>query len=158
MVTEQDTTEAAEPTVVPLTRAQLARRIADAIRDREAGMALADANASDWDKALIDQAIEWFAQTGELFSANDVRRALPDDINARGLMGARFGVAFQRTQIISPVSTTPSSKRNTHGKGIGVWIGTAFAEERERASIARHHAEAQHLAAVIAEHPTRATR
>lgn len=126
------TTERPAPRVTPLTRDELQTRLVAAIADRDHGMALAEDSATDWDKNLIDQAIAWFAQTGTPFSANDVREALPEDINCRGLMGNRFTHAWKTHELIEPVGWLPSSKRNTHGKPVGQWIGADFVDQNDR--------------------------
>jgi hypothetical protein len=114
-----------------LTRAEVRDRIFRATVARDEGMAFAEW-AEDarygWNRDLIDQAIDWFAQTGERFSANDIRDLLPPDTPVQGLMGSRFGVAAWRRFTIAPVDNTTSLKRNTHCKPIGVYVGSAFAE------------------------------
>lgn len=110
----------------PLTRAQVRERVAAAIAERDAGMALAelaDAERGGWYTQLVDQAIAWFAQTGTRFSANDVRELLPADFPARGLMGSRFGHAANNLGTIRVVSGVPSTKKNTHGKPVFLWEG-----------------------------------
>ena len=107
--------------------------IAKAIAARDAGIAQAEDNASDWDKALIDQAIAFFAKTGQPFSANDIRPLLPADINCRGLMGGRFTAAYNRREI-QPIGDHPSHKENTHGKRIMIWISATVDLDADRAS------------------------
>lgn len=103
--------------------AELHARISDCIAARNAGMAQAEeADRSGWNKALIDQAIDAFAATGQQFSANDVRVVLPADLPGP-LFGARFSAA-QTTQRIRFVGYTRSTKKNTHGKPVGLWVGT----------------------------------
>lgn len=115
--------------VEPITRTRAAELIAQACTLRDAGMAQAEENASEWDINLIDQAISWMAQTGEPFSANDIRPLLPPDINCRGLMGGRFSAAYTR-QEIRPVGERSSLKPNTHNKRINVWVG-AWVDDEE---------------------------
>lgn len=113
-----------------LTRAEVRERIFLAGLARDEGMAYAEW-AEDarygWSRDLIDQAIAWFAQTGERFSANDIRDLLPPDTPVRGLMGSRFHVAAWRRFTICPVDGTESLKVNTHRKSIGVYVGSAYA-------------------------------
>lgn len=115
-------------TVEPITRARAESLIAEACALRDAGMAQAEDNASDWDINLYDQAIRYMAQTGQPFSANDIRPLLPGDINCRGLAGARFSAAYTR-QEIRPVGERSSLKPNTHNKRINVWIGAWVDDE-----------------------------
>lgn len=114
--------------VEAITSARAAELIAEACALRDAGMAQAEDAASDWDINLIDQAIGWFAQTGQPFSANDIRPLLPCDINCRGLMGGRFSAAYTREEI-RPIGERSSLKPNTHNKRINVWIGAWVEDE-----------------------------
>ncbi|MDN4174697.1 hypothetical protein QWY28_17175 [Nocardioides sp. SOB77] len=114
-------------TVEALDLPTVRQRIAEARAARDAGMAQATDNASDWDKALIDQAIGFFAQTLQPFSANDIRPLLPADVNCRGLMGAQFSAAYTRGEI-QPVGDLPSHKKNTHCKRINVWISASVVD------------------------------
>lgn len=100
--------------------------IAAARAARDEGMAQAEDAGSDWDKALIDQAIAAFAATGEPFSANDLRPLLPDVRTS--LMGSRFYAASVRGEI-QALGTTTSTKKNTHSKGVGLWLGVPSTEE-----------------------------
>jgi len=111
-----------------LTRAEVRERIARAAAERDRGMAwaeMAEDERGGWTRALVDQAIAWFAQTGDRFSANDLRELLPDDLPLRGLMGSRFQIAA-RTGVIRAVAWVPSTKENTHTKPIYKWIGAEF--------------------------------
>lgn len=99
--------------------------ISECIAERDAGMAQAeDADRTGWNRALIDQAIDVFAATGRPFSANNIRVLLPDDVPG-ALFGARFSHALNNRKVIRFVGTTKSSKRNTHGKPVNVYVGTA---------------------------------
>ena len=116
-----------------LTRAEARDRIAAAAAARDAGMALAelgDAERGGWYTALLDQAIAWFALTGEPFSANHFRDLLPDDGPWRGLMGSRFNHAHKNLGIIRWVGGETSTKKNTHHKPVGKWRGVDDVAER----------------------------
>lgn len=107
------------------------RLVADAIAEGEAGMALAELGDSErggWYTQLVDQAIAWFAQTGTRFSANEVRELLPPDFPAKGLMGARFQHAANNLDLIHAVSGVRSTKKNTHGKPVTLWVGVTTEE------------------------------
>lgn len=109
------------------TKADVRLLVTEAVAEARAGMALAelsDEERGGYYKALIDQAIAWMAQTGEKFSANDIRELLPGDLPAQGLMGARFQHAANNLGLIQAVSGVPSTKKNTHGKPIALWVGT----------------------------------
>lgn len=129
-----------------LTRAEVRDRIAVAAAARDEGMAwaeMAEDERGGWTRSLIDQAIAWFAQTGQRFSANDLRELLPDDLPVQGLMGSRFRHAANHLGLIRQVVaevryaddsvgyipvTVPSTKENTHAKGVTVWVGVANEE------------------------------
>jgi hypothetical protein len=107
--------------------AEVCARIVDCIAARDEGMRQAeDSDRSGWNKALIDQAIDVLAGTGEPFSANDLRVLLPDDLPGP-LFGARFQHASRNRGVIQPLSLTASSKKNTHAHPIRVWVGRAQA-------------------------------
>lgn len=98
-------------------------RIAAAIAERNEGWALAEeADRHVRDKALIDEAIDALAETGQEFSANEVRELLPDTVRA-SLMGARFAHARQNRGVIRFAGYVTSTKRNTHAKPVGRWVG-----------------------------------
>ncbi len=86
---------------------------------REQAMSHVDDNL--WDRAVIDQAILFFAVSGERFSANQVRPLLPEV--RRAAIGPRFMAAARRGQIVR-VDWTPSSDPGTHCHQIAVWQGT----------------------------------
>lgn len=109
-------------TVTISVDADLHARIADCIAARDEGMRQAEeADRSGWNAALIDQAIDVFAATGRPFSANDVRVVLPDDLPGP-LFGARFSAASTQKRIRF-VGYVRSTKKNTHGKPVGLWRG-----------------------------------
>lgn len=98
-------------------------RIADCIAARNEGMAQAEeSDRSGWNKALIDQGIDVLAASGRPFSANDLRVLLPEDLPGP-LFGARFQHAVNNREVIRFIGTTTSTKRNTHGKAVNVYVG-----------------------------------
>lgn len=111
------TTPAAAPRNV--TAALAAARAA-----RDAGIALALEGASDWDKALVWQAIEAFGEVGQPFSANNLRDLLPDV--PRAMIGGQFTKA-SAAGVIVRVGVVMSTDEPTHHKAIGLWLGAAAA-------------------------------
>jgi len=110
-------------TVTVEVDADLHASIERCIAERDAGMAQAEASElTEWNRRLIDQAIGVFAGTGRPFSANDLRPLLPDVPGP--LMGARFAAA-QLAGRIRFRGHARSTKPNTHGKPVTLWIGTA---------------------------------
>lgn len=108
-------------TADPTARATVARALDEARAQRDAGIAQAEAaDLLGWDRSLIDQAIRVWADTGDPFSANELRDLLPDV--RQSLIGARFMAASIRGQIVR-VGQLNSTKASTHLKRIGLWIG-----------------------------------
>lgn len=104
---------------------EIPKSVADAIRAaeaaRDAGMARAEASElTDWNRDLIDQAIDAFAATGQRFSANDLRHLI--DVPAQ-LMGARFSHAATNRRVIRHVGFVKSTKESTHAKNVNVYVG-----------------------------------
>lgn len=94
----------------------------DAIRARDEGMERAEsASHAPVDRAIIDQAIDWFATTGDEFSANDIREVLPDVSGA--LIGSRFLAASKRGQIVR-VGDTLATHKAGHARRISTWRHT----------------------------------
>lgn len=115
-------------TVTITVDADLHSSIAACIAERDAGMASAEASdLTGWNRKLIDQAIDVLAARGEPFSANQLRVLLPDDVPGP-LFGARFQHAANNRKVIRFVGYVPSTKRNTHGKPVGLWRGIATTE------------------------------
>lgn len=97
--------------------------IAAAKAARDEGIAAAESGQlSDWNKNLIDQAIDAFAATGRPFSANDLRQLLPDDLPGP-LYGNRFTHAYKNRGVIRYVGSEPSTKKNTHLHPVARWVG-----------------------------------
>lgn len=110
-----------------LTRPTVAEQIAAARRARDEGIANAEASQhAEWDRRLIDQAIDAFAEARIPFSANDIRDLVGDVRSA--LMGARFRQAAAEDRIRFCGRTT-STKKNTHAKDVAMWIGITRTEE-----------------------------
>lgn len=99
-----------------------AAAIAKAREARDEAMARAElSDKARLDAALIDDVIEAFARARRPFSANDVRPHLPAEVN-QNLIGNRFTHA-SKTGVIRRVGLTTSTKRSTHAKDVGQWIG-----------------------------------
>lgn len=99
----------------------IAELVDEARRERDAAIAMAeDADRDGWDRKVIDQAIDAFADSRRPFSANDLRDLLPDVRSA--LIGSRFLAAAKQGRI-RKVGLVTSTKRNTHAKPVAQWIG-----------------------------------
>jgi hypothetical protein len=96
--------------------------IAQAIAERDLAFdILDDTDITGWDQKIIDQAIRAFAATGVPFSANNIRPLLPD-VNTN-----RIGREFKRLHEqgeLRCVGEEVSEKKTTHGKNIGMWVGS----------------------------------
>lgn len=102
--------------------ADLHARIQDCIAARDAGIAQAEeADRTGWNRNLIDQAIDYLAATGQPFSSNDLRVLLPDDLPGP-LFGGRFSAAVTQRRIRF-IGFTRSTKKNTHGKAVNLYVG-----------------------------------
>jgi hypothetical protein len=80
------------------------------------------ATVTDWDTALLNQAIDAIGGDGRAFSMNDVRAVLPG--MAKGAAGLFFhGLVRRRNprQLI-PVGEEASTSEATHGKPIGLYV------------------------------------
>lgn len=103
--------------------AELHASIAVCIAERDEGMRQAEeADRTGWNKSLIDKAIDVFAASGQIFSSNDVRVVLPDDLPG-SLFGSRFSYALHNRGVIKFVGMTKSTKPNTHGKAVNLYVG-----------------------------------
>ncbi|MFI2349746.1 hypothetical protein ACH492_22365 [Streptomyces sp. NPDC019443] len=80
------------------------------------------ATVTQWDTALLDQAIDAIGGDGRAFSMNDVRAVLPD--MAQGAAGLYFHGLIRRKnprQLIV-VGEEPSTAESTHGKPIKLYV------------------------------------
>lgn len=80
--------------------------------------AVPEDRADDWDKAVIDQAIEHLADVGLPFSANDLRPMLPA---VRQALVSRRLIAAQNRGLIVAVGFTRSTLLSTHGAHVRVY-------------------------------------
>jgi hypothetical protein len=91
-------------------------------------------SVSDWDKTLIEQAIEIIGDDGAAFSMNDVRDLLPD--MAHHTAGLVFhSMLRRRPSPLVKVGEVRSTSERTHAKPIGVYVlaRTRVAEAGEAA-------------------------
>ena len=96
-------------------------------------------NITNWDEALLNQAIDAIAGDGRPFSMNDVRAVLPE--LAHGTAGLYFHSLVRRRnpRQVDTVGEEPSTAPSTHGKPIKVYVLTP---ERREAIAARRAARA----------------
>lgn len=83
------------------------------------------ANVTDWDTALLNQAVDAIGGDGRPFSANDLRAVLPE--LAHGTAGLFFHSLVRRRsprQVIV-IGEEPSTAESTHGKQIKVYVLSA---------------------------------
>ncbi|MFI5769601.1 hypothetical protein ACIA74_13775 [Streptomyces sp. NPDC051658] len=107
--------------------------VAERLASAEKNLLLADiANQSSWDQFLVEQAAFHYGLVNGTFTANDMRRVLPE--MGHGFLGAainslRSGGVIEHTGAMVP-STSPA----THGHRLAVWAltgkGHAIAAER----------------------------
>lgn len=78
------------------------------------------ANVTDWDRALIEQAIHVFGAGGRHFSMNDFRDLLPESAHhAAGLVF--LSMLNRKPSPLVKVGTTRSTSGPTHNKAICVY-------------------------------------
>lgn len=91
------------------------------------------ASVSEWDKALIEQAIETFGEDGRPFSMNTFRDLLPE--MAHGTAGLVFLSLINRKPApIVEIRKVRSTSGPTHHKEIGEYVLAPFASSRRRAA------------------------
>lgn len=96
-------------TVTPAEQARISRELRSFID-----------SVSEWDKALIEQAIEIFGADGRPFSMNTFRDLLPD--MAHHTAGLVFlSMVNRKPSPLVQIGTTRSSSGPTHNKRIGVY-------------------------------------
>jgi hypothetical protein len=86
-----------------------------------AALAALYANVTDWDEAILNQAIDAIGGDGRPFSANDLRAVLPE--LAQGAAGLFFHSLVRRRtpRQVMVVGEEPSTAKSTHGKPIKVY-------------------------------------
>ncbi|NUP15449.1 MAG: hypothetical protein HOZ81_04965 [Streptomyces sp.] len=78
-------------------------------------------NVTDWDEAILNQAIDAIGGAGRPFSMNDVRAVLPE--LAHGTAGLFFHSLVRRRhpRQVMVIGEEPSTAESTHGKPIKVY-------------------------------------
>lgn len=80
------------------------------------------ATVTDWDRALIIQAVKAIGADGRPFSMNTIRDLLPDIAhNAAGLVFHSL-IHRRNPRYLIVVGEEPSTLPNTHGKPIKVYV------------------------------------
>lgn len=104
------------------------------------------ANVTQWDEAVLDQAVLAIAGGNRPFSANDLWAIVPE--MGRGAVGLYFGNLTKRRspQVLIKVGDEPSVNPKAHGKPVHLYLLTAagrqFIEERRNARIEQRKAAA----------------
>lgn len=92
---------------------------------RDEGMHTAEAAADPRVIATIDAAIERAIASGERWSANTIRAALPTT-TSQGLIGARVrSYAGRRPRVMVRVGYEPSTLPSTRNHPVAVWRGVS---------------------------------
>jgi hypothetical protein len=90
-------------------------------------------SVTDWDRKLVEQAVEAFGADGRPFSCNDFRDLLPD--MAHGHIGAVIrSMSARKPAAIVEIGKVPSTSPATHGKPIGQYVLAPFASTTRRAA------------------------
>lgn len=91
------------------------------------------ASVSEWDKALIEQAIQIFGEDGRPFSMNTFRDLLPQ--MAHGTAGLVFlSLVNRKPAPIVEIRKVRSTSADTHHKEIGEYVLAAFVGTRRAAA------------------------
>lgn len=104
------------------------------------------ATVTDWDEALLDQAVLAIAGSNRPFSANDLWHVVPE--MGRGTAGLYFSGLVRRTspRVLVKVGDEPSVNPKAHGKPVNLYRITAegrkFLEDRQAARIEQRKAAA----------------
>ncbi|MFB6568266.1 hypothetical protein [Streptomyces noursei] len=77
------------------------------------------ARTSDWDRFLVEQAVYAFGLAKDTFSANDLRRVLPE--LSHGYLGAAINSLRTAGLIEHTGQMVPSTSGPTHGHRLSVW-------------------------------------
>ncbi|WP_275558578.1 hypothetical protein [Streptomyces sp. 5-6(2022)] len=87
---------------------------------------------TDWDRALVEQAVEAFGADGRPFSCNDFRDLLPE--MAHGHIGLAIrSMAARKPAAIVEIGEVTSTSPATHGKPIKQYVLAAFTSDRRAA-------------------------
>ena len=97
------------------------------------------ANVTNWDEAILDQAILAIAGDGRPFSANDLIAVIPE--LGRSVAGLYFAGLTRRRipQVLIRVGFEPSINPKAHGKPVNVYqltrSGKRFLQDRQAARL-----------------------
>jgi hypothetical protein len=104
------------------------------------------ADVTDWNEAILDQALLAIAGGGRPFSANDLWAIVPD--MGRGTAGLYFGALSRRTspRVLIKVGDEPSINEKAHGKPVNLYLltveGQQLLEDRQAARTEQRRAAA----------------
>lgn len=92
------------------------------------------ATVTDWDRAVIEQAVETIGADGREFSMNTIRDLLPE--MAHGAAGLVFHSLIRKKNpaALVKVGEEPSTSGPTHGKPINVYVLAEYAHAEGRAA------------------------
>lgn len=112
-----------------------AAALVEAGRDAHAAAVQEHGPSDVWDNAVIDQVITAFVMGGKPFSANDMRRHLPE---VRKCLISRRLIAAQKDGQIRYVGVTPSTLASTKAARVNVYapvrrpVSTSLVKELSR--------------------------
>lgn len=102
--------------------------VAERLAAADKNLLLADiAQRSTWDRFLVEQAVFYYGQLRPHFSANDMRRVLPE--LGHGYLGAAINSLRSAGIIEHTGAMVPSTSAATHGHRLTVWKLTAKGRE-----------------------------
>ena len=118
----------------------------EARKQANALLATLYANVTDWDEALLDQALLAIASDGQPFGMNDLRTVLPDDACKPAGLYFHSLVNLEHPQVLQQAGEVRSINPKAHGKKVGVYYLTAagrkFIQDRQPARTEQRRAAA----------------
>ncbi|MEC4016023.1 hypothetical protein [Streptomyces sp. H27-D2] len=79
------------------------------------------ATVADWDRSLIEQAIEAIGDDGRTFSMNGIRDLLPDMAHRTAGLVMRSLIGRKNPTMLVKIGEEPSTSGPTHGKRINIY-------------------------------------
>jgi hypothetical protein len=109
-------------------------------------LAILYANVTDWDTALLDQALLAISSDDQPFGMNDIRTVLPQDACKKAGLYFHSLVNLEHPEVLRQVGEVRSINPKAHGKKVGVYVLTAagrkFIEDRQAARLEQRRAAA----------------
>jgi hypothetical protein len=104
------------------------------------------ADVTNWDEAVLDQALLAIASDDQPFGMNDIRTVLPEDACRKAGLYFHSLVNLEHPQVLQQVGEVRSINPKAHGKKVGVYrltaAGRKFIQDRQAARTEQRRAAA----------------